>query len=84
MSYADPMTGGADMSITFKNYEDTKWLVGHLKCGKIFGSWMGNSICFFKKDEETIRYLLPDKGMEYEIKTIEYMSIEDAINRTIK
>lgn len=87
MSYIDPITGGADMSITFKQREHAKILVSNLSCGKIFCSWFGESVFFFKKDLEMIKYLLPlnngDGGCFWEIKTVKYMSIEDAIDRTI-
>lgn len=83
MSYIDPITGGADMRVVFKKSEDAKWLHGHLSCGKIFCSRYAETIFFFTKDLRIVKYLLPDEGMEYEIKTVKYMSVEDAIDRTI-
>lgn len=82
-NYVDPITGGADMVITFEKYDDTKWFTGQLASSKIWGSWFDKSIYFFKKDLEIVKDILQNKGMEYKITNTRYMSVEEAIDRTI-
>jgi hypothetical protein len=56
--YVDPITCGCDMVIRFEKYEDTKLLAQTMSELKVFGSWFGNSIYFFKKDHEKINQIL--------------------------
>lgn len=88
MSYTDPITGGADMSITFSQDVNAKWLIRLFKTSKIFGSRFGGSIFFFKEDLHTVKDITESFNdifpIEYEIKTVKYMSVEDAIDGTIK
>lgn len=81
------MTGGADMRVTFKDYDHCKWMAKLFRTSKIFGSRFDKTIFFFERDIDNVNRVLEGFNdifpIQYEIGPIRYISIEDAIEGTI-
>lgn len=79
----DIITGYNDMVVVFKNHECAQSAGYIFKEKNINSCWFDSVRYVLSKDIEQIKKVLSENNIECEIKPIKWMSVEEAIDRTI-